>query len=253
MSLLIPAAVNYPSPLPVVPARYGNEPSEGRKFVPVEIDWSTMGGANNAVSFSLYQNAAQILSQICAFSVDNSECGSDIQIIFTDSGQTYTVPAYEPASVFPVFTNQINFYVIAEGEVTNDVTRFAILNFNPMPSSITPTEHQNVASLASGAFDGASTYQLIANTVTGTLESLLVNVSGLAGGASFGYGISIQDGTGAVIASGTVNASSGQAFNVNPIELGMFNVRFKQGIKVILSGGPGSEGTISVNAYYRIP
>ena len=70
MAIVIPGtAVNYPNALLAVGLNFNNQPKEGFRSLPAEIDWSTMGGASKVVGFNAQTAGGTIqLSQICATS-----------------------------------------------------------------------------------------------------------------------------------------------------------------------------------------
>lgn len=251
MPLVIPPAVNYQSPLVAVPTRWQNEnPPEGPKMIPVEIDWNTMGGANNCVFINLQNNATLNFSQIVALAVDNSSCGGDIQFVFPDTTETVTIPAYSPKVIVPVFTNQTQFYVLGIGVASEDVTRFSIQNVVPPPIAVPTSQEQNAVSVSGVSVLATGLTQLVPATVNGTLETLQVAVYMDGGTLVF----DIEDGTGKVIAGGSVTESVGGFLNFVPVDLQDIRVRFQTGLKLnIVSNAGITAGTISVNLYYRTP
>lgn len=261
MALTVLPAVNYQSPLNAVPTRVGAEPKEGRKIIPVEIDWGTMGGPNNTVSLNLQNNATLEFSQIIALSVDNSQCGGDIQFIFPDTTVTLTIPAYSPATIVEVFTNQTQFYVTNLGEETEDITRFSILNFLPPPIAVPTTQEQTVGSsagISSASGTGGATV-LLASTINGTIKNIFINwFTRTTASANW----SISDGTGKVIATGEVlggqteagGTPSIQDFAVTVLDWQDISVRFQGGLNFNI-GSPSSAGPsfFNVALLYRTP
>ena len=239
MSLTIPPAVNYQSPLIALQTIYRREPQEGPMMIPCEIDWGTMGGSGleKAVSFNLQNNSTLAFSQIVAISVDNSDCGSDVRFVFTDTAETTTIPAYSPKVICEVFTNTKSFYVIAgfDGEVTEgtDTTRFSIHNSLPPPIAIPLSPAQDAAS--ANNIDGtvAATTQLIPPGVNGTLETLAVIAQLANTTGDIGVWV-IQDGNGNIIAGSQV-VSSSAASNVAPFVLSDIRVRFSNGLQFIIT------------------
>lgn len=256
MSLTLPPARNYSSPVASYVSNLFLPPIEGNRYVPIEILWASMGGPNNCVAINLYGGGAQTtLSQIISLSVDNSLCGADIQFLFPDSGQTYTVPAYEPAVVFPVTTNATNFYVLAEfGEEPIDITRFAILNYLAPPSAVPSTREQVASSSSNLALASTSTdTQLIATGITGTLELISLRaalISGVAGGWSNSF--FMNDGDGKRLASGVMSGNN-TALNVTLIDLPDVNIRFHNGVTLTQSAGVAITGFLAYNLLYRTP
>jgi hypothetical protein len=250
MPLAIPPAVNYPSPLIALPTKWENTPPEGPMIVPCEIDWGIMGGSNNNVSINMQNNAVLNFSQIVALSVDNSNCGADVQFVFPDTTETMTVPAYTPKLIIPVFTNQTQFFVYAPLAQSEDITRFSIHNTLPPPIAVPVTAEQNIAGVA-GVNISAGTTQIVPANISGTLETMIVFVS-MTTSAIINF--NIQDGNGAVIATAQLPGPlSGNAY-VEPIDLQNVRVRFQNGIKLVITTPTGStDGSVMVNLYYRTP
>jgi hypothetical protein len=252
MALTIPPAKNYIQTLVALPCIQEKEPSEGRMIVPVEIDWGSMGGPNNCVSFNLYGLAAQTISQICMISIDNSACGADVQFIFPDTQQTYTVPAYSPADTFPVFTNQTNFFVSSPGALSSDTTRFGLLNFAVAPSEIPITQLQaNVTTTSIAAAVGSTT--LIATGNNGTIEAFTINFALPTAAASFNQAVTLQDGSGNVLWGANVAGNTGGTVNMVLGSLTGVNKRFTNGLKLVQTGGTVTGATLDANVYYRTP
>lgn len=254
MSLQIPPSANYRSPLITLPSRWNNPPIEGTRFVPAEILWSTMGGTGQSVQMNLSGLGAQTFTQIVSLSVDNSQCGADVVFIFPDTQQTYTVPAYSPNDVFPVFTGTTQFYIKAVGQLAPaDVTRFAVHNSLPPPISIPVTAAQQVAALNSIPLTGAGSTLILAATIDGTFENLAVSVAVPNAPAVFNIGLLFEDGLGQDLASVNVAGNAASTINATILNLSMVSKRFRNGMTVTQSGGPNSGGTLSINLFYRTP
>jgi hypothetical protein len=254
MSLLIPPSKNYQSPLITLNSRWESAPIEGARLIPVEIPWVEMGGTGQCVLLNLAGLGAQTFSQIVSLSVDNSQCGADIVFLFSDTSQTYTVPAYSPNDVFPVFTGQTQFYIKAIGELTAaDVTRFAVHNNVPPPISIPVTDAQQTAALGSIAMTGAGVTPIVLPTVNGTMQNLSLSAAIPNPPATFNDAFTFTDGTGKVLA--TVNCAGLLNIGINALLLNLSNMssRFRGGIVMTQSGGFNTGGTISVNLLYRMP
>lgn len=255
MPLTIPPSVNYPSPLLAVPSRLGRKPPEGRKSVPVEIIWGTMGGAEKCVNFNLQNNATLPVTQIVTLQVDNSACGADVQYIFPDTNETVSIPAYSPYVVVPVLSNLQQFFVVSPNSQTGDATRFQLLNFVPPPVAVPPTTAQ-LAAVDSEIPIVNGTTQLVPSTVSGTVEgcaigATLLNAFALAYQVTF----TIADGLGKNILGsgfympGTIsNVTAPRSF-----ALPNLNVRFEQGLILTQAGTGTPDGTLFVNLYYRTP
>jgi hypothetical protein len=254
MGIQVPVATNYPSPLVAIPCLLNKDAVEGESIVPVEIDWATMGGTNNCCYISLGGLAAQTISQIVAISIDNSQCGSDVQFIFPDTSQSYLIPAYAPATTFEVFTSQTQFYVLALNEKSQDVTRFGVLNFLPPPIAVPSSREQEVSIQASATLV-AGTTQVIPAGVNGTLENLnLACIVSVASG-SFNALVTLQDGSGQNVFQGNVGGNNSSTINYLMASLNDISIRFQNGLKMLVNvtGTANPGGTLSVNAYYRTP
>jgi hypothetical protein len=251
MPLTIPTAVNYQNPMNSVPALFASTPPEGARMVPIEIDWTTMGGANNCVSINLYGGAAMTLSQVVALSIDNSQCGADVQFIFPDSQQTYTIPAYEPAITLPVFTNATQMFVFSPDAADADFTRFAILNTMPPPlASPLSVEQQAVALNEVPVATG--TTQLIAAGTNGVVEAIDVSFQFVSTAVNDGW--QIVDGTGRVLAGGQAGASpiSNDNVYIKSFAMSGLSLRYSNGLKFTQNiTGDGSEALAVVNVYSR--
>ncbi len=257
MPLMIPPAPNYPSPLVAVPSVWQNEtPREGSRMVSCEVDWGSMGGASQCVNFNLQNNATLEFSQIAGLKVDNSQCGADVQFIFPDTGDTITIPAFSPADIFPVFSNQTQFFlkVLNTNAQSEDVTRFIILNTLPPPVSVPVSTAQDAASPLDLVM-AAGTTALVLAGVNGTLQGLNVSVSVNDPTNVFQMNIQVEDGNGAIIASFPIGGQAGASINAMMISLTPINIRFNNGINIVQSGTApsGSTGVLGVNAVYRIP
>ena len=221
----------------------------------MEIDWGpgNMGGPNNCVSVNFYGQAAQTISQICALTVDNSDCGSDVQFIFPDTAQTYTIPAYSPSTTILVYTNQTQFFVSASAAQPQDITRFGVLNFAPPPVAVPISEEQDYAVFNNISATVVGSTQLIPAGVSGTLEVLSVTLQANSG-ASGGVLFTIQDGGGNVLAGSQGYSQSGANLNAVLLSLTNLRVRFQNGLKLVISSsGIASGSTLMANAYYRSP
>lgn len=255
MSITVPPAVNYQSPLIAVPCRTLNVPKEGNKMISCEVDWSTMGGSENAVSFNLQNNATLEFSQVIALQVDNSLCGSDIQFIFPDTSTTTTIPAFSPYSIVEVFTNQTMFYLYAAGAEAEDISRFSILNFLPPPISISVTPEQNAVVVSGIAGQTVGDTALVGPTISGTVETIQVFGSILGESSTKQVAWNIQDGNGKVIA-GCSNNANGDETNYNSIitDLQDIRIRFQDGLTFnILASNIAAGSIFSVNLFYRTP
>lgn len=256
MALNIPPAVNYQSPLVAVPSVSGNPPNEGQKLIACEIDWATMGGANNCVSINLQNNATLSFRQITALSVDNSTCGSDVRFIFPDTTETVTIPAYSPKVIVPVFTNQTQFFVQAIGEQPEDVTKFSILNFVPPPIAVPVSLEQNIASVANIPVTSSGNQQIIASSISGTIEAMTINYYGSTASGAASVAWALRDGSSTpVIMTQGINAFQSGANQGTVVQLSNLQLRFQNGINFVfvVTGTPAAGSVFMVNLYYRTP
>lgn len=252
MSVNLPPAVNYPSPLTAIPSILLDEPREGKKSIPVEIDWGSMGGTQQCVNFNLQNNATLEFSQICAISVDNSQCGMNVVFVWPDTSETTTIPAYAPKVIIPVFTRQTQFFVVGSGkELTNDVTTFSILNYCPPPGNVPFTVEQLAISSNNISATGAGTVNLLPSDVNGTVEAITItrhSPISTTGTQTW----SIQDGDGTILFAGQFNAITGVAWNAVLLSLSAIHLRFSKGLTFSQSG-TNVGGAYCINVIYRKP
>ena len=252
MSITVPPAKNYGGSKASFPTGLERTPTEGNRFMPIRITWGDDGGANNCVSINATNDKGyQTVSQICAISIDNSLNGSDVQFIFPDSQQTYTVPAYFPATVFPVITGQTQFFVSCPNAQATDITNFAILNFYPYPSSIPTTTEQNTSTFNDIAVDPGATDQLIATGTNGTIEAIYVSIS-LDGQSNNYSSCQLVDGNGTVLAGWTVADVLNDRRNFNALQMSSCALRFIDGLTLV-QGSDVLTGIYSINILYRQP
>lgn len=251
MSLNIPPAVNYQNPMNSVPAIFGNTPPEGARLVPVDISWAAMGGPNNCISINLYGQAAQTLSQVVALSVDNSECGADVQFIFPDTSQTYTVPAYSPILTLPVFTNATQMFVLAPNATEADETRFAILNTMPPPIASPLSVEQQANSFNEVAVATGST-QIVPAGNDGVVQAIDVSFQFVSTACNVAW--QIKDGMGKILAGGQAGASpiaNNNAY-IKSFNLSGLNIRYADGITFTQTvAGSGASALAVVNLYAK--
>lgn len=258
MPITVPPATNYQSPLVAIQTVYRRDPQEGDMMIACEADWGTMGGSGTekAISFNLQNNSTLSFSQICAISVDNSDCGADVRFVFTDTAYTVTIPAYSPLVICEVFTNSKSFYLTAgfDGEVVegSDVTRFQIHNSLPPPVSIPTSLEQDTSQADNIDATVAGSTALIPAGVNGTLETLSV-VAQLANTTGDIGAWTIQDGSGNIVAGSQV-VSSSAASNVPPFVLPNIRVRFTNGLNFVITSTNLPAGSkFGVNIFYRKP
>lgn len=268
MSLTLPPAKNYQSQLIAVPSRLLTAPPDGPRSVAMEFDWTTMGtttvGTNGAATqtaiyVNMGMNANLPFSQLVSLKVDNSLCGCDVEFVFTDTGETVVVPAFTPNAIFPVFTDQKQFYAIALGTpLANDVTRVQALNFVPPPVTLEPSQEQNFALTAGMAIGNATTnLALVPAGVNGTLKILQLNYTSSGPPAAPSQGaIQVRDGAGNYLVN-SLNVIGGQATPGQVIlDLENANWRFSNGITMfwtVPSGGWSVGAIINATTAYRVP
>ena len=263
MAIVIPGnAVNFPYPLLAVGLNTSVDvwktapTSIGPKCIPVEIDWGTMGGTDKIVGFNIGNaGATQAFTVMAGLHVDNSLCGADIQFVFTDTQETYTVPAYTPNAVFPVFTKSLQFYVISklngEDVETADTTRFSMFNFVPPPVVLPTTEEQAHNGIAAIPLNGSTVSQLLTTGTNGTLEGISIQASGpVVGGGT--VQIVVADGGGRTLAVASVSSGASTNLNAMVLNLSDLHVRFQNGITMTQTGS-NMGGILSVNTYFREP
>lgn len=267
MAIVIPGtAVNYPNALLAVGLKQscvpvGQNPVNGPQCVPVEIDWGSMGGSNSIVGFNLGNaGGTRNFEDVCAIQVDNSQCGSDIEFVFTDTQTSYVVPAYEPYALFPVFTKSVQFYCISQldGQIieSTDITRFTLFNFVPPPVVLPASQEQDTSAVA--AIVGAvGTTQIVAAGINGSLNTVYVNYASPFGGlpAAGEMTWQLKDGSGKVLWTGQMGGGISSAWNVVLVSVTGVDFRFQNGISFVqaLAGGAAIGGAFNVVLGYRQP
>jgi hypothetical protein len=255
MPLTIPPSVNYPSPQVFQPDILGRSPPEGQGHIQYEIDWGSMGGADNNVTCQPNNNPAtpNQISQICALAVDNSYSGADVQFIFPDTGFTFTVPAYESGIIEPVFTRSLFFYVYSPMAEAEDITRFLVLNYVPPPAVLPQTKTAETEVFNDIPNDGSTTTQIIANTIDGSILGLDIFVTCADASAGFSNEYILEDGNSNTIAGFQVAAPINGNINATMVRYSDCRIRFQGGLKLVGAGGGTAYGHISVNVLYRTP
>jgi hypothetical protein len=253
MPIVVPPFVAYTAPLIPVPCRWRTPPPEGDQMIPVEIDWGN-AGPSHAVQIALTSFSPVLFSQVIALSVDNSRSGADVDFIFVDTGKQLTVPAYAQG-VFPVFTNALTFYCAASGALAGDTTVFCILNCEPPPVAVLPSQEQSHSLVQSISLNVAANTAIVPPPTTGTLQgfTLAIDVETGAAPPVQHVNLSIQDGTGAVLwAQGyQFNASvTGQTLSIPVTGL---KLRFSNGLYLAVIGTTMTGGAATVNVYYSVP
>lgn len=259
MPITTPQPKNYGSPLIAFPSFVLNEPTEGRKFVSCEIPWTDdFAGTGKSVLVDMQFNATLAFSQITALQIDNSQCGSDIQFVFRDTGEVVTIPAYSPYDLVPVLTNNRAMTVTALGPVVldTDVTRFQILNHLPPPVTVSTSDEQNIIATNSIAFV-PSTTALLPATVNGRMEFAQIILANKGSAEDFKFTVTITDGSAGprVLGRTQVNLANTNGFNGIILDLQSTRLRFSSGLNLVIAAVTGTlaEGTLSVNVGYRRP
>ena len=223
-------------------------PVEGDRFVSAEVNWGVTTQPGNAVQFDLSGNSPVAFSQIVAFSVDNSQCASDVQFLFPDSGFVLNIPAYNEG-VYPVFTNALMFYAAATLANVGDRTVFQVLNSQPPPVAIQPSEEMSQASVIGTPMVNGSTV-LVASTVSGTLQAFDVNVDAtVAGNAT----VQLIDGNARVLwGRPYVFNATDQNFDT---ALSGLRLRFFNGLRIVVSNSSfsGVQAVVTANVYFSLP
>lgn len=256
MPIKVPLAVNYQSPIVLLPAVWNNDqPLEGAGYVPIEIDWGTMGGANKAVSINMNNNvqSPNTMSQIVALTCDNSDCGVDVIFVFPDTSQTITIPAGEPNVTVPVFTRSVFFYVLGTGAGAADQTRALFHNVMPPPVAVPESVEQQFGSGSNIATDGSTSMQIVPAGVSGRIEGVTI-FFGAVCIAETNMECSLVDGTGEHFAQGNVVLNpAGAAINVMAVLLNPCEISFSDGLKFEQSTGAGpANGFWTVNVAYKV-
>jgi hypothetical protein len=267
MAIVIPGnAVNFPQALLAVGLKastvpVGQTPINGPQCIPVEVDWGTMGGTDKIVGFNIGNaGGTRSFADLCAIQVDNSQNGADIEFIFTDTQTTYTVPAYEPYALFPIFTKALQFYCVSQidGELVEatDITRFTLFNFVP-PPVVLPASQEQDTSAVSAIAGAVGTTAVIAAGINGTINVVYVNYASPFGGlpAAGEMTWKLVDGSGKVLWTGQMGGGISSAWNVILANLSGVAFRFQNGINLVqtLAGGAAIGGAFNVVLGYRQP
>ncbi len=251
MDIQVPNPINYPSPLVAVPSRVMFPPREGNKQIPCQINWSD--APDGCMLVNLGNNATLEFSQISAIKCDNSLCGATVTFVFPDTGETVAFPAYSPNTIIEVFSQQTQFYVVAAGPITPDVTRFQILNFLPPPVSVSVSTEQQTASASNVSAAAPLVVDLVAPGINGTLQALQVQFGVANAAGNSNAAITVTDGNGKQIAYSAVFVKATEQTNTTIIDLSNINVRFQNGITLTVAGLGIASGEFNANAFYRFP
>lgn len=214
-------------------------------FVSVEIDWITQTNSLGAVAVNVAGNSPVALSQIAALVIDNSRCGSDVQIIFPDTGFSLDIAARSPGGVFPALTNALQFYCVGANAVAGDITVLQICNSMPPPVAppISLAQQRvgvNAISLANGST------ALVNAPQNGTLQAFQFIGQATAAGTAT---LSLQDGSGHFVWQGAITFAAAGPVNIS---LAGLNTRFSNGLNLVISSSTLT-GAITANIYYSQP
>lgn len=229
-----------------------HEPAEGRRMVPLQITWSdAQSGPQRCVEVNLGAIEQLSLSQLTACAYDNSQCGSDVLLIFPDSGQTYQVPAYAPQTVVPVFTNATRFYVSCPKGLPSHTTNLTLLNYIPPTVAVPVVLEQQIAT-GNNIATGVGATQIVPAGQDGTVQSLHL-FSQMQGAANANYVMDFEDGDGTVLAGVQWRDILNSAQNLKLIDMDGIALRFHNGLKLNQTVAPGVNNFLSYNICYRTP
>lgn len=249
MPITIPPFAQYQAPIVPLRGLWNSKPPEGDMYAQFEIDWLTTTGNLSAVQIALNMNSPVALSQLVAMMVDNRRCGYDVDFLFPDSGYLFTVPAYNQL-VAPIFTNALTFYASADGVVAGNQTNFMVFNSMPPPVAWNPTAMQTFDSVNNIQLENGTT-QLLASTVSGTLNGFVITVNFAQTGVAQ---LVITDGSGAVLWHDGVSGTSG---NSQVVTVSGLAIKFVDGLSLTVSGATfpaaGTGGVANVNLFYTTP
>jgi hypothetical protein len=237
-------------------------PPEGSKQLSAEIIWGITallqgGGLATAVRFDLAGNSPVPFTQIAALSVDNTRCGSALQIAFPDTGFILNVPN-NTGGTYPVFTNATSFFVVAPDASVGDHTVLQVLNFMPPAISLQLLPKvQSAAAVAAVPLATNGTTPILtlpAATPTGRLRGLSGNVDLINTGAAIqNVYVSIIDGTTPTPKTLWLNGYSvaAGATVVIPVNVSGLNIPFSKSLSVVIAGTTLTGGFFNISAYYE--
>ena len=227
------------------------EPSEGKSYIPVELDWD---GAGSTFQINCQGIGTKPFSQIVMLDVDNTASGADVTFYFPDSTDTLVVPAYE-AGLFPVFTGGLLFYAGSPLALASDVTRVRILNYLQNPVGNPPPQFHDVASNVIAGL-GTGTTAIIAAGISGTLSSYSSFGAAFNGATPASAFVKLLDHASGLVIDNFyfVHPANGYSNNL-AMRADNIAIRFASGIdlNIVINGGPYSGGAVSVSLRYRTP
>jgi hypothetical protein len=245
--LIIPPFTQFQGSLFPLRGLWNHAPGEGDRLISVEIDWGSYP-PGQAVQLSLSGNSPVAFSQIVALTVDNARCGSDVQFVFSDSGHILQVPAHCQGT-FPVFTNSLNFFMVALNAAPNDITCAMIHNSMPPPVAMLPSSAQNSAAVIGFPIANGSIV-VVPATVNGTLRGGNIQLNFAAFTPPQVANLSLRDGHGNNLWFGQISPSPNSSI---VIPLDGLNVRFFQGLNFVIAASTITAGSGGVNVYYTVP
>lgn len=248
---MLPGGAAFPN----LPSRSFLDPNEGRRYIPVEIDWD---GAGTTFQVNAQGLTTQPFSQIVMLDVDNSASGSAVTFYFPDSSDTLVVPAGS-GGLFPVFTSALNFYVAAPSALASDVTRFRILNYRQEPIANPPPQFTNTAAVT--GFSAVGTTALLAAGISGTLSGYsmfgnAINPTAIAVNPNWAGNL-VDHTSGVVLDRFFVSLNTGATAAFNGVLWNVTNcqIRFSGGLDLVVPtqnlGAGNVQGVVSLR--YRTP
>lgn len=252
MPVTVPPFTTYQAPLIAVPGWWNARPVEGDRIIGCEIDWTAPGtGAGLCVQVSVSAFSPVEFSRIAAIAVDNGRNGSGVEFLFPDTGQTLSVPPYGQGT-FPVYTNAKTFYVLSPQAGAGDVTTFGICNSVPPPVAIEAAEITSQAVVAGISTSVAASTVLIPAGITGTLTGFSITVGYQAGAGVQTAGLYLRDGSGNNLWAGNPNVGANAVGNV-VYSLSGLDLRFYNGLNLIVAAGTNLTGSAAASIYYSVP
>lgn len=248
MGFTVPPNVPYQPPLFPIRGLWNRKPPEGDRVVPVEIDWGSQ--SVSCVKFDA-GNSTSPFSQLVAMTVDNTNNGSDIEIIFLDSGFQFVVAAYAQPVAVPIFTNGLSFYVNCPNASANAVTRLFMHNSLPPPVQPAITQQQQFFSQAGGINLASIMASLIAAGIDGTLTGFNISVIYTTTAAVNGDYLHLNDGAGHVLWGGAVSAPNTTSGTYTFSQSGL-RIPFRNGLSIV-QAVTAMTGTVYPNVFYGVP
>lgn len=249
MSFKIPQPIKtYNNPLAVQPSRSFTDPSEGKSFIPVELDWD---GVTATFQINVQGVGTKPFSQIVMLDVDNTQSAADVTFYFPDSTDTLDVPAYS-AGLFPVFTNGLSFYASAPMALATDITRLRVLNYRQEPIGNPAPQFHNVATQV--GIGAAGTTAIIPAGVSGTIAGYSAFLGGFNTNSGAILVKLVDHATGNVIDASQIDVAAGAMFNGSLMNVMGTAIRFGSGVDIVVTvTGVWASFFLSVSIKYRSP